>query len=199
MKPIAILLSGQITLLGASNTFGPSGIPPIEQYAPGWAEILDYKQNEPITNIAVPGATAWHWANWLVFFSFRVEDTVLLELGTNDARFIPPPGAATQAQFALRMDFITDYLLSHGAGRVVIATPPPLGPWLDIPEAEALLEQYALTINALCATKDNVECGPDLLHTLNVYDHINADGIHYTRSGNRRVAELWLHWLKKNQ
>jgi lysophospholipase L1-like esterase len=185
-----IHLFATIMLVGASNTF---------EAAPGegpvWGDQLATRlpQHE-VKKWGVPGATAWHWANWIIYFDLKFDGLVVLELGTNDSRIGTYPGdpdlsPATPDQFETRMRYIVGQMHDRGAEWVVLMTPPPNGLPLDDP-SHALMEQYSDRIVTICADVDGVDCGPDLLHKLDPELHLMGDLIHYNRRGNNEVRKL---------
>lgn len=183
-------LFATIMLVGASNTY---------EAAPGegevWGDLLAARlpQHE-IVNRGVPGATAWHWANWIVYFNLHFDGLVVIELGTNDSRIGTYPGdpdltPATPDLFDTRMRFVIRQILERGAEWVVVMTPPPNGLPPGDP-SHALLEGYAEKIAAICLDIEGVDCGPDLLHELDAEKHLTSDLIHYNQAGNVRVRKL---------
>ncbi len=185
MKLLEIITT--IMLLGASNTF--EAVPGEE---PIWGERLaqHFPQHE-IINFGVPGATAWHWSRWVVFFKLDFEGLVVIELGTNDARIgtyaaNPTKLPTTPGEYEAEMRWIIAWILSHGGERVMLMTSPPLGEE-NTPEAHTLMIAYAQIVETLCEELDDVDCGPDLLSLIDVEMDIWDDGIHYTKSGSQEV------------
>lgn len=185
-----IHLFATLMLMGASNTY---------EAAPGegliWGDQLATRlpQHE-LTNIGVPGATAWHWANWIVYFDLKFHGLVLLELGTNDSRIgtygaNPELNPFTPDEFENYMRFVTTQVLARGAEWVILMTPPPNGLPTEDP-SHALMEWYSERIALICASTDGVDCGPDLLHELDPKKHLTYDLIHYNRRGNAEVRKL---------
>jgi lysophospholipase L1-like esterase len=180
-----IHLFATIMLVGASNTFEASpGAGPV------WGDQLEMRlpQHE-VQNLGVPGATAWHWANWIIYFNIKFDGLVVLELGTNDSRPGISRDPATADAFEAQMRFIVDQMHKRGAEWVVLMTPPPNGlPHGD--PSHALMEQYARRIGLICDDVDGVDCGPDLLHELDRETDLHEDLIHYNRKGNKKVRKL---------
>lgn len=185
-----------IMLLGASNTF---------EAAPGegpvWGDRLavQFPQHE-VVNWGVPGATAWHWVSWVVYFDMHFEGLVIVELGTNDSRIGTYPGnpelhPATPDEYDAQMRFLVGELLGRGADRVLLMTPPPNSLPPEDP-SHVLMERYAERIWGICADVHEVRCGPDLLHLLNPKTAMIWDHIHYTDLANRRVAWFVKRYLR---
>lgn len=189
-----------IILLGASNTFEAA-----EGEGPVWGDRLaeNLPQHE-VVNWGVPGATAWHWVNWVVFFDLQFEGLVVVELGTNDSRIGTHAGdpdlqPTTPDEYDTQMRFLMDQLFERGAERVLLLTPPPNTLPPDDP-SHVLMERYAERIWGICSDVPEVRCGPDLLHLLNPKTAMVYDKIHYTRRANRQVAfmvrrylQTWIH------
>lgn len=113
-------------------------------------------------------------------------DLVVVMLGTNDAIGLFEPAPLTSEEYRAALEELAMGLLHDGAGRVLLATPPPD---FVVPYTEFTLIAYAGQVLDLCgAPGDAILCGPDVFNLLQFEDFASGD-IHPNGAGHAKIAD----------
>jgi lysophospholipase L1-like esterase len=191
----------RVVLLGDSITAGYVSAP----VGPAFATLLagSLGAGFEVVNIGCPGASSLDWSPGVgdslcpplpaqlpnlyaaLAATSLPADLVVVLLGTNDAIGLGEPEPLGAQTYHDAIDELVGGLLGDGAGRVMLATPPPN---FASPPAQLLLAAYAGEIVGLCgAPGDAVLCGPDLLSLLEVGDFASGD-VHPNAAGHAKIA-----------
>jgi len=200
----------RIVLIGDSITAGSVSGPP----GPSFAELLhdDFGSAAEFVVAGCPGANTRSWtrppdeSGCHVSGAFEQlaegslpADVVVVLLGTNDALAhyllpVPPP------EYEERLEALLKRVREHGAGEIVLVTPPPLGSrWPERraqqrEQASERLRAYREIVARLCAGE--TVCGPDLQSLLDPAAHF--DGIvHPNAAGHAVIAEALAETLRR--
>lgn len=155
-------------------------------------------------NLCINGTTSRWWASegedWTPYFQPNREWFILV--GTNDA------GRGLVEEYPANLERIVDRLLAAGQRVRLIHTPHiypkrqasevpedtgaiPMVSGRPLPELNADIDFERATDRALCARSPQVECGPDLIESLDGPEYF-SDGIHFSALGAARVARAVL-------
>lgn len=120
-------------------------------------------------------------------------DIVTILLGTNDAAAFYEPRPRSPAEYRAALEEITASLLQHGAGAVMLLTPPPrCGPVLN-----ARLAEYREVVIELCGAGGGVVCGPDLFELMDV-SHFDDCDAHPNAEGHALIARELARALREH-
>ena len=192
----------RVLTIGDSITLGVVSVPTGPAYVDSLAELLgpDYD----VVNIGCGGANAFNWRPAagnasclgrnmnipLDYFDDLVDPNTPAEiatimLGTNDASIGLPFGIYNASLIQ-----ITQGLFDRDIEKVVLMTPPP-HPSTD-PSTQNLIASYVTGIldsdTGLCATIDNVLCGPNVFELLDSSSDFAPSDVHPNEMGHAKIA-----------
>jgi lysophospholipase L1-like esterase len=110
-------------------------------------------------------------------------DVVTVLLGSNDAAAFYEPRPVSPEEYRAALEEIIASLLQHGAGSVMLLTPPPrCGPVVN-----ARLAEYREAVIELCRAGAAVVCGPDLFELMDL-SHFDDCDVHPNAGGHALIA-----------
>lgn len=199
--PAAVPAPRKVVLLGDSITAGPMSGPAGASFAEVLADLL--ADGYDVVNIGCGGSTSLDWTisqgsilcgNFVYpnLFEGRAVPNlpapfVVVMLGTNDATGFLEPRPVPPRSYGRAMAEIVNNLTAHGAGQVVVMTPPPRCPTASREERIRMLAYRAIVLGA-CGLYPGTACGPDVFTLLNPETSFESCDVHPNADGHAAIG-----------